>query len=228
MLAWAQAPTGSVHGIGTANADLRLVPADRSTIFEFHTEARGTYHFDALTPGWYILAASSDQSPEAVKAVKVLPGQDVNAGEWTATTLRSVPHAVRVMTVCEALADRAARITPAIIVGIFKSGMDQTLRQDCPNQLMSGEVGWASAIALSGSTEPPDQYRAQIQKKKLEIYASYPSEAKPRPERLIGLYGVLVMPGGLTSAPCCHAKVETTMAPARLIGVDEKDYRVIR
>lgn len=242
MLAWAQ--TGSVHGHieyhqAADQAIVRLAAVDHSEVFELQVDGAGNFNAPSVPPGWYILSALKLDVSETVRAVYIEPGRSADAGLLLPFTSPSLsgqcagcvihkPGPVRVLSVCEALLPKNQDYDPVVIVGIYKSGMDQTLRQDCPNQLMSGEVGWLSAIALSGSTEPPDQYRAEIEKKKAAIYASYPPEAKPRPERLVGLYGRLVKPEGLTSAPCCHAQVETTFAPARLIGIDEKDHRVIR
>lgn len=243
MLAWAQAPTGSVHGsipdypaLRVAETEIRLVPVGESArAQQVNLSDQRSFRFDDVAPGWYIVAAQVD-APERLKALHVDAGEDVDVGEILPSIECPIcdfakldpPPPVRVLSVCEALTERRSSRDPIIIVGIFKSGMDQTLRQDCPNELRSGDVGWLSAIALSGSTEPPDQYRDQIEKKKAEIYASYPPEAKPRTERLVGLYGILIMPDGLTSAPCCRAAAETTFAPARLIGINEKDFRVIR
>ena len=239
MLAWAQAPA-SVHGsVKDTSAEIRLTPVDRPEgALQGRVDANGRFQFANIAPGWYILSAAAERA-ENVKAVHVREGLDIDIGDvsplahvsvcagcWMVRTADSPPP-VPILSVCEALT-RPLNFDPVIIVGIFKSGMDPTLRQDCPNELRSGDVCWLSAIALYGSTEPPDQYRDQIEKKVAEIYASYPTAAKPRPERLVGLYGILIMPGGLTSAPCCHAAAETTFAPARLIGIDEKDRRVIR
>lgn len=248
MLAWAQAPA-VVHGSIAdptnlaSQTNLRLIPVDRpEDAVQARIEAKGYFQLANVVPGWYLLAAGVNY-PEKVKALHIEAGQDVDTGEILpgldfvsayGVCTHCIPNQwykpppVQILSVCEALATPESFRSPVIIVGIFKSGMDQTLRQDCPNELRSGDVGWLSAIALSGSTEPPDQYRDQIEKKKAEIYASYPAAAKPRPERLVGLYGILIMPDGLTSAPCCHAAAETTFAPARLIGINEKDFRVIR
>ena len=245
MLACAQAPTGSVHGTVATTAkhpSVRIVPVDGASAVDAQIDQRGRFKTTHLSPGWFVLAAESDNW-EIVRGIQIKAGKSSDAGVFFRRRCGEPhffcdppaplppdwrPPPVPVTSVCEALGNPNPRRVPAIIVGIFKSGMDPTLRQDCPNELRSGDVGWLSAIALSGSTEPPDQYRDQIEKKKAEIYASYPAAAKPRPERLVGLYGILIMPGGLTSAPCCHAAAETTFAPGRLIGINEKDFRVIR
>jgi hypothetical protein len=133
------------------------------------------------------------------------------------------------MTVCEALKNRdQSDFNPVVIVGIFKSGLDETLRQDCPNQLVTGDIGWMSAIALTRPTDPPESLRPEIEKKRQIILNSGPPGAHPRPERVTALYGRLVSPSGLTSIPCCTALVEINAAPARLIGLDERDFRVLR
>ena len=104
----------------------------------------------------------------------------------------------------------------------------ETLRQDCPNQLVTGEVAWPNAIALTNPSEPTVSFRDQIEKKMAELIAGYSAESKPRTERVVGLYGIFVSPSGLALAPCCRGAVETSMAPARLVGVAEHDFRVIR
>jgi hypothetical protein len=136
---------------------------------------------------------------------------------------------IQVLTVCEALDNRdPLYLTSVVIVGIFKSGLDETLRQDCPNQLVTGDVGWMSAIALTHPADPPESLRAEIEKKRAIVLASGPPGAHPRPERVIALYGRLVSPSGLTSIPCCTAPVEINAAPARLVGLDERDFHVLR
>jgi hypothetical protein len=114
-----------------------------------------------------------------------------------------------------------------VIVGIFKSGTDETLRLDCPFQLLTGEVGWPSSIGLTRPSNPPDVLRDKVETKRQEILKSGPPGAQPRPERVVGLYGYFRFLTGLTSAPCCSAPVETVLPPARLFGINEKDLRVI-
>jgi hypothetical protein len=105
--------------------------------------------------------------------------------------------------------------------------MDETLRLDCPTQLVAGEVGWPSSIGLTRPSMPPDALRDKIEQKRQEILKSGPPGAQPRPERVIALYGKFAIPAGLTNAPCCSAAVETVLPPARLFGAAEKDLRVI-
>jgi hypothetical protein len=104
----------------------------------------------------------------------------------------------------------------------------RSLRLDCPFQLVTGEVGWPSSIGLTRPSQAPDALREEVEKKRQEVLKSGPPGAQPRPERVVGLYGIFVAPAGLASAPCCSAAVETTLPPARLFGVAEKDLRVIR
>jgi hypothetical protein len=224
--AFAQTSTGSVHGVSADGGVVRLVPTGDTGGLATTAGVQGRFHFDAVAPGWYVLVAQNPTS-EFVRAVKVEAGKDLDVGQISTVAPHGPSSTAQVMTVCEALG-AAPPTDPVVIVGIFKSGMDPTLRQDCPNELVSGGIAWPNMIALSGSTEAPDRFVSQVEQKKAEIFAAYPPEAKPRTERLVGLYGILVMPGGLTSAPCCHAAAETVLAPARLIGIDEKDRRVIR
>jgi hypothetical protein len=137
--------------------------------------------------------------------------------------------ATAVLTVCEALSSLDRRnLETVVLVGIFKSGMDETLRQDCPLQLVTAGVSWPNSIGLSNPAPPPDAFRDQIEKKRAQLIAGYSPEAKPRPERVVGLYGRLASPSGLTSVSCCQGSVETTIPPARLFGLAERDLRVIR
>jgi hypothetical protein len=85
-----------------------------------------------------------------------------------------------------------------------------------------------SAIALTHPTDAPESLRAEIEKKRAIILASGPPGAHPRPERVVALYGRLVSPSGLISIPCCTAPVEINAAPARLVGLNERDFRVLR
>jgi hypothetical protein len=134
---------------------------------------------------------------------------------------------IQVLTVCEALDNHdhlyLEYLGSVVIVGIFKSGLDETLRQDCPNQLVTGEIGWMSAIALTHPTDPPESLRAEIEKKRANVLAGAPPGA-----RVTAFYGRLVSPSGLTSIACCTAPVEINAAPARLLGLDERDFRVLR
>jgi hypothetical protein len=131
--------------------------------------------------------------------------------------------------VCEALENRESiSYQRVVIVGIFKSGMDETLRLDCSAQLVTGEVGWPSSIGLTRPSMPPESLRDEVEKKRAEVLKSGPPGAQPRPERVVGLYGIFISLDGLTKAPCCSATVETVLPPARLFGLSEKDFRVIR
>jgi hypothetical protein len=174
--------------------------------------------------GWQIVSAWTPGHREVVKAIQS------DAPPPNLTPPPEQPSApASVLTVCEALngLDRF-NLDTVVIVGIFKSGMDETLRQDCPNQLLSGEVAWPNSIGLTTAANPPERFTKEIEKKRAQLIASYPREAKPRSERVVGLYGRLASPSGLTSVPCCRGSVETTIPPARLFGLAERDLRVIR
>jgi hypothetical protein len=228
ILAWAQAPTGSVHAVAVDHAGA-VIPA--AEIRTHSTEA----------PDRNIASITAQGFREAVRAIH--PGQDLGdvvLDVWpfpigVLTVGESTPPPPpTVLTVCEALEkrDRFDQMR-VVIVGIFKSGLDETLRQDCPSQLVtgdigSGQIGWMSAIALTRPTDPPESLRAEIEKKRAVILKSGPPGAQPRPERVVALYGRLVSPSGLTSIPCCTAPIEIQAAPARLVGLDERDFRVLR
>lgn len=174
--------------------------------------------------GWKIVSAWLPGHREVVRAIQA------EASPPPLAPLPDQPSSpVSVLTVCEALngLDRV-NLDTVVIVGIFKSGMDETLRQDCPNQLVTGEVAWPNSIGLTNPANPPDRFTKEIEKKRAELISGYPTEAKPRPERVVGLYGRLASPMGLTSVPCCRGSVETTIPPARLFGLAERDQRVIR
>jgi hypothetical protein len=202
------------------------------------TSRTGEFEFLDVAPGWYILSIFMSGFRDAVQAVYIedapvdagalmLPIGLITEGPIVGRPPRPPP--VRVLTVCEALENRdALRYQSVVIVGIFKSGMDDTLRLDCPFQLVTGEVGWPSSIGLTAPTNPPDSLRKEVEKKRAEVLKAGPPGAQPRSERVVALYGIFVAPTGLTSAPCCRASVETTFPPARLFGVAEKDLRVIR
>ncbi len=169
-----------------------------------------------------------------MKAIRVEIGKDLDAGQLQ---LPAEPdtvskHPPQILTVCEGgfeSWDRYNYLETVVIVGIFKSGMDETLRQDCGHQLRAGEVAWPNAIALSNAAAPPDKLRKEIEKKTEQVLAGYPPAAQPRSERIVGLYGRLVSLGGLTSVLCCGGSVETSLAPARLFGLSEPDdFSVIR
>jgi len=178
-----------------------------------------------VSPEWQIVSAWMPGHREAVRTVPA--GQYVPQLTPSPASDGSAPTVV--LTVCEALSnlDRL-NFETVVIVGIFKSGMDETLRQDCPRQIVTAEVSWPNAIGLSNPAEAPEALRDQIEKKRAELIAAYSQEAKPRPERVVGLYGRLASPSGLTSVSCCRSSVETTIPPARLFGLAERDLRVIR
>jgi hypothetical protein len=235
ILGWGQAPPGSVHGyildsagrpINSVNVRLlSTLPA------EAHTDARGSFRFDGVEPGWYILAAVAPGFRQLVTPIRIEAGADVYA-EQLHLPIQPEPQPkseTRVLTVCEALEGRDSyNLQTVVIVGIFKSGMDETLRENCGFQLRTGEIAWPNSIALSNPAPPPDTLREAIEKKRQQVEAGYPPEAQPRSERIVGLYGKLASPEGLTSAPCCGGSVETTVAPARLFGPAERDPRAIQ
>lgn len=222
---------GSLRGNTAAGASVRIAPVDGSSESIGATaDAAGNFEFPSVAPGWYILSGTAPYFREMVKAVRVAGDAPTDAGPLTLLlALQAEQGPVPVLTVCEALEKRnSVTYWPAVIVGIFKSGMDETLRLDCPTQLVTGEVAWPSSIALTRPSAPPDEFRAEIEKKRQEILKSGPPGAHPRPERVVALYGIFVAPSGLASAPCCRAPVETVIPPARLFGLAEKDLRVIR
>lgn len=198
---------------------------------ESRTGPRGVFEFRDLARGTYVFSVRVRGTAGVTQAVRVQAEGLTDVGSVLlrvgAFPERSDP--VRVVTVCEALDQRELfYLQRLVIVGIFKSGMDETLRLDCPTQLVSGEVGWPSSIGLTRPAQPPDELREQVEKKRQELLKSAPPEAPLRPERVIGLYGIFVSLAGLTAARCCSAAVETVYPPARLFGLDETDLRVIR
>jgi hypothetical protein len=198
----------------------------------------GSFALKDADLGWHIVLAWDAGFRQSVNAVNVSTEGDVELSPFTLqVAVRGgdlvclapcdfpAPSPTPVLTVCEALGGvRGA----AVVVGIFKSGMDETLRLDCPTQLVTGEVGWPSAIGLTKVGNVPDELRAEVEKKRQQILSSAPPEAQLRPERVVGLYGVFVSLAGLSNAKCCTAAVETTIPPARLFGISETDLRVIR
>jgi hypothetical protein len=224
---------GSIHGtvVGVAaGAAVRLVGVDAGGPIDAQIDGAGGFETRNVAPGWYILSVAGRYFLEAVNSVHVEGDAPTDAGSLTPLlALQAESRPVQILTVCEALENRETiRFQRVVIVGIFKSGMDETLRMDCPFQLVTGEVGWPSSIGLTRPSMPPDALRDEIEKKRQEILKSGPPGAQPRPERVVGLYGILVVPSGLTKSPCCAAPVETALPPARLFGFGEKDLRVIR
>lgn len=106
--------------------------------------------------------------------------------------------------------------------------MDETLRLDCPIELVSGDVGWPSSIGLNKVDSPPENLRDQIEAKRQQILKAAPPNAPLRPERVVGLYGQFVALAGLAATKCCSSQVQTSLPPARLFGMHETDLRVIR
>jgi hypothetical protein len=220
---------GSIRGRTAAGASVRVAPVDGSSeSFGGKIDGAGAFEFPNVPAGWYILSASLPGG-EIVKAIRVDANIDVGYFNVPAAP-RSARGAPTILTVCEALENRdAIAYQSVVIVGIFKSGMDETLRLDCPTQLVTGEVGWPSAIGLAHPSQAPDELRDRVEKKRQEILKTGPPGAQPRPERVVGLYGIFVAPSGLTNARCCKASMETTFPPARLFDVAEyRDLRVIR
>ena len=194
----------------------------------------GGFEFRELAPGWYILVGSLEGGAvrfrEWVTAVRLNEGTvDVGLMEPPEYHELEVDAEVPVLTVCEAL-ERHDKFyfQPAVIVGVFKSGMDETLRLDCPDELVSGDVGWPGSIGLTEVDQPPESLRDQIEKKRQEILKAAPPNAPLRPERVVGLYGRFVALAGLTATKCCSSQIQTSLPPARLFGVNETDLRVIR
>jgi hypothetical protein len=224
-------------------AKVRLAPVDGAKpSTDADTASQGRFEFFNVLPGWYILYFTANGFRETVHALQVVdganevipmelqPGQCSESAETvTCGSADDCARRIPVLTVCEALESGPASChRKVVIVGIFKSGMDDTLRLDCPFQLVTGEVGWPSSIGLTRPSQPSDLLRDEIEKKRQEVLKSGPPGAQPRPERVVGLYGYLAFPAGLTNAPCCNAAAETTLPPARLFGIGEKDLRVIR
>lgn len=219
---------GSIRGTTAAGASVRVAPVDGSSeSIGNKADAAGKFAFPKVPAGWYILSASIPGS-EIAQAVRVDSELDIGPLNFP-NAPRSAQSGISVLTVCEALENRdTIGYQRVVIVGIFKSGMDETLRLDCPFQLVTGEVGWPSSIGLTRPSMPPDSLGEAVEKKRAEVLKTGQPGAQPRPERVVGLYGIFVAPVGLAGALCCRAAVETTFPPARLFGVAEKDLRVIR
>ena len=216
----------SILGTAAPGIAVHLAPADGSRDSQsIFSDRAGRFEFSGVLPGWYVLAAGN-----LVRAVR-MQQVSIDVGLLIAppAIARSAVDPIPIVTVCEALERRdALSYRHAVIVGIFKSGMDETLRLDCPTQLMSGELGWPASIGLTRPAQAPDELRDQVEKKRRQVLASSPPEAPLRPERVVGLYGVFVSLAGLTAARCCSAAVETVLPPARLFGAGETDLSVVR
>jgi hypothetical protein len=221
---------GSIRGSTAPGANVRAAPVDGSAeSIAGKADGDGGFEFPNVAAGWYILSSSAPNFRDAVTAVRVPIQGFADAGSLRLQPSSSTPTPVRVLTVCDILENRDIfTLQRVVIVGIFKSGMDETLRLDCPLQLVTGQVGWPSSIGLTRPSEPPDSLRDAVEKKREEVIQSGPPGAQPRPERVVGLYGIFVAPAGLNNSPCCSAPVETVLPPARLFGIAEKDLRVIR
>lgn len=221
-----------VWGHAPAGALIRLSDYDGGGQIRTRADRSGAFRFANPAVGWYVLSAWLPGFQEAVKALspgRDLPGRNTGVQFDLAPSPGAAGGSIPVLTVCEALDQREALDNqPTVIVGIFKSGMDETLRLDCPTELVTGGIGWPSAIGLTKVGNVPDELRGEVEKKRQEILKSAPLEAPLRPERVVGLYGRFVSLAGLTAAKCCSAQVETSLPPARLFGVNETDLRVIR
>lgn len=222
---------------------MRLAPIDSARpSIDAASTGQGEFEFLDVPPGWYILYFATSGFRETVRSIHVVDGlNDVGSmearigicsesAETVTCGIDDCISLIPVLSVREALETGPRYLCPwkVVIVGIFKSGMDETLRLDCPFQLVTGEVGWPSSIGLTRPSRAPDELRDQVEKKRQEVLNSGPPGARPLPERVVGLYGIYKSPPGLIKAPCCSAPVETVIPPARLFGIAEKDLRVIR
>ncbi len=231
------------NGAPISGVAVRLSHADGTNpSTDTQTNRTGEFAFLDVAVGWCILSASVEYFRETVTAVygESRGSADVGAVMLQIDTTKTFAYEgfppppppeppIRVLTVCEALENRdTISYRRVVIVGIFKSGVDETLRLDCQTELITGDIGWPSAIGLTKVGNVPDELRGEVEKKRQEILSSAPPEAPLRPERVVGLYGVFVSLAGLTSAKCCSATVETVFPPARLFGISETDLRVIR
>ncbi len=217
----------SIQGKAPVGSSVRLFRPDGSAPLSTAADRRGDFSFASLADGWYILCLSMFGYRETVKAVRVAGTAEIELSRGLLILQGQRPTAV--LSVCEALDQREALIgQPAVIVGIFKSGIDETLRLDCPFELTSGEIGFPASIGLTRTAQAPDTLRDQVEKKRQEILSGAPPEAPLRPERVVGLYGRFVSLAGLSKARCCSSPVETVYPPARLFGFNDTDLRVIR
>ena len=217
----------SIQGKAPAGASVRLFRPEGGAAMIATPDARGEFGFPNLMPGWYMLSSSAPGRLETVKAVHLEGSAAVEFDRGA--PVRRIQGSTPILTVCEALDQRdSLEHRPAVIVGIYKSGMDETLRLDCPFELTAGGIGFPASIGLTHTSQAPDQFRDQVEKKRQEILASAPPAAPLRPERVVGLYGRFVSLAGLAKAKCCSSPVETVLPPARLFGINDTDLRVIR
>lgn len=225
MLAHGQS---SVRGVTSPDTLIRLLPVEG----EVRSQPGGAFVFRNVEPGSYILWAEQRERA-AVMAIRVDSGRDADVGRISipARATRSGP--VRVVTVCEAIEghDRYER-SEVVLVGIFKSGTEETLRQDCPSQLTTGGIAWMNAVALppspsSASTSPileQPAVRKEIEKKRAEVLAGGAPGTQPRPERVVALYGRLFAPSGLTAVGCgggprCSELLQMNLPAVKLLDV---------
>ena len=167
---------GSIQGRAPADASVGLLRPDGSQPMSVTANPRGEFSFASLTDGWYILSLSMFGYRETVKAVHVDGSVEVDFGP--ALLILQGRRATPVLSVCDALDQREAlNGQPTVIVGIFKSGMDETLRLDCPIQLVSGDIGWPSSIGLTKARNVPDELRGEVEKKRQEILGGAPRSA---------------------------------------------------
>jgi hypothetical protein len=135
-----------------------------------------------------------------------------------------------VVTVCEALQSQLKLNSQSVvIVGILMSGNNATLRQDCPNHLVTDEIAWPSAISVVGATPAPKGMRRQVENKRSLVLATGSRESSIPAERVVGLYGRFVIPEGFATADSAATNRlhEMAMAPAALFGSAELHFRAI-
>lgn len=190
---------------------VQLLSADSDAVTA-RADARGNFQFDSAPGGEYVIMIEA-------------PGYRRAAGTTKLSRARKPQGPIQVLTVCEALDGRDRYDgQQVVIVGIFKSGLEETLRQDCPAQLATGGIGWLDAVALphspslAGSSPVLEQsdIKKQIEQKKAQIRSSDPP---PRPERVMALHGFLDAPSGFTSVACpaCADLQQMDRAPVRLL-----------
>jgi hypothetical protein len=217
----------SIRGKAPAGARVNLFRPDGSQPLSAIADRRGEFGFAGVANGWYILSLSIPGYREIVKAAHVEAAAEIDFSRGL--LILQGQRATPVLSVCDALDQREALTgQPAVIVGIYKSGMDETLRLDCPFELTSGDIGWPASIGLTHASQAPNEFLDQIEKKRQQILASAPPEAPLRPERVVGLYGRFVSLAGLSKKKCCASPVETVYPPARLLGFNDTDLRVVR